>query len=69
MTFTIDKVNPSVPPAEVALWKAIPILSDLMNDANFLASHVLPLLEEATLAVPRDVPALLERLYDRTAPA
>jgi hypothetical protein len=64
MTFTIDKVNPGVLPAEVALWKAIPILSDLMNDANFL-----PLLEEATLAVSRDVPALLERLYDRTAPA
>jgi hypothetical protein len=64
MTFTIDKVNPGVLPAEVALWKAIPILSDLMNDANFL-----PLLEEAMLAVPRDVPALLERLYDRTAPA
>ena len=46
MTFTIDKVNPGVPPAEVALWKAIPILSDLVNDANFLASHVLPLVEE-----------------------
>jgi hypothetical protein len=40
-----------------------------VNDANILASHVLPLLEEAMLAVPRDVPALLERLYDRTAPA
>jgi len=44
MTFTIGKVNLSVPPAEVALWKAI--LSDLVNDANFLASHVLPLVEE-----------------------
>ena len=46
MTFTIDKVNPGVPPAEVALWKAIPILSDLVNDTHFLASHVLPLVEE-----------------------
>jgi predicted metal-dependent enzyme (double-stranded beta helix superfamily) len=46
MTVTIDKVNPGVPPAEVALWKAIPILSDLVNDAHFLASHVLPLVEE-----------------------
>jgi predicted metal-dependent enzyme (double-stranded beta helix superfamily) len=46
MTFTIDKVNPGVPTAEEALWKAIPILSDLVNDAHFLASHVLPLVEE-----------------------
>ena len=46
MTFTIDKVNPGVPSAEVALWKAIPILSDLVNDAHILASHVLPLVEE-----------------------
>src|SRR5829696_4282958 len=46
MAFTIDKVNPGIPPAEVALWKAIPILSDLVNDAHFLASHVLPLVEE-----------------------
>ena len=46
MTFTIDKVNLSIPPAQVALGKAIPILSDLVNDAHFLASHVLPLVEE-----------------------
>ena len=46
MTVTIDKVNPGVPPAEVALWKAIPILSDLVNDTHFLASHVLTLVEE-----------------------
>ena len=46
MTYTIDKVNPGVLPAEVALWKAIPILSDLVNDAIFLVSHVLPLVEE-----------------------
>jgi hypothetical protein len=45
-------------------WIDLPILSDLKNDAN-----VLPLLEEAMLAAPRDVPALLERLYGRTAPA
>ena len=47
MTFTIDKVNPSIPPAQVALGKAIPILSDLVNDTLFLASHVLPLVEES----------------------
>jgi predicted metal-dependent enzyme (double-stranded beta helix superfamily) len=41
MTFTIDKVNPGVPPAE-----AILILSDLVNDTHFLASHVLPLVDE-----------------------
>ena len=46
MAFTLDKVSPGVPPAEVALWKAIPILSDLVNDTHFLASHVLPLVEE-----------------------
>jgi predicted metal-dependent enzyme (double-stranded beta helix superfamily) len=46
MTFTIDKVNPGVPTAEEALWKAIPILSDLVNDTHFLASHVLPLVDE-----------------------
>ena len=43
MTFTIDKVNPGVSTAEEALWKAI--LSDLVNDTHFLASHVLPLIE------------------------
>jgi predicted metal-dependent enzyme (double-stranded beta helix superfamily) len=47
MTFTIDKVNPSIPPAQMALGKAIPILSDLVNDTHFLASHVLPLVEES----------------------
>jgi predicted metal-dependent enzyme (double-stranded beta helix superfamily) len=47
MTFTIDKVNPRIPTAEVALGKAIPILSDLVNDTHFLASHVLPLMEES----------------------
>jgi predicted metal-dependent enzyme (double-stranded beta helix superfamily) len=46
MTFTIDKVNLSVPPAEVALWRAIPLLSSLMNDAAFMGSHVVPLVEE-----------------------
>jgi predicted metal-dependent enzyme (double-stranded beta helix superfamily) len=46
MTFTIDKVNLGVPPAEVALWRAIPLLSSLMNDVAFMDSHVLPLVEE-----------------------
>jgi predicted metal-dependent enzyme (double-stranded beta helix superfamily) len=46
MMVTIDKVNPGIPPAEVALEKAIPILSHLVNDTHFLALHVLPLVEE-----------------------
>ena len=46
MTFTIDKVNLSLPPAEVTLWEAIPLLSSLKNDAAFLGSHVLRLVEE-----------------------
>lgn len=46
MTFTLEKANPEVLPSEVALREAILILSGLMNDTNFLGSHVLPLLEE-----------------------
>jgi predicted metal-dependent enzyme (double-stranded beta helix superfamily) len=46
MTFTLGKFNPNVLHAEVALWEAIPLLSSLMNDAAFLESHVLPLVEE-----------------------
>src|SRR5829696_9017711 len=46
MTFTIDKVNPGVRSVEEALWRAIPILSDRVNDTHFLHSDVLPLVEE-----------------------
>lgn len=46
MTFTLGKINPNVLPAEVALWDAIPLLYGLMNDAAFLASQVLPLVDE-----------------------
>ena len=46
MMSTQGKINPNVLRAEVALWEAIPLLSSLMNDAAFLGSHVLPLVEE-----------------------
>jgi len=46
MTFTLGKINPNILRAEVALWDAIPLLYDLMNDAAFLASQVLPLVDE-----------------------
>ena len=46
MTFTLGKINPNVLPAEVALWDAIPLLYGLMNDTAFLASQVLPLVDE-----------------------
>ena len=37
MTFTLGKIKPNVPHAEVALWDTIPLLSSLMDDAAFLA--------------------------------
>jgi hypothetical protein len=46
MTFTLRKINPNVLPAEVGVWDAIPLLSGLMNDAAFLGSQVLPLVDE-----------------------
>jgi predicted metal-dependent enzyme (double-stranded beta helix superfamily) len=46
MTLTLGKFNPDVLHAEVALWDAIALLSSLMNDAAFLGSHALPLVEE-----------------------
>ena len=45
MTLTIDKVTPGVLPVEVALREAIPVLTDLVNDVDFLALHVLPHME------------------------
>ena len=46
MTFTLGKIKPNVPHAEVALWDTIPLLSSLMDDAAFLGSRVLPLVED-----------------------
>lgn len=49
MTLTLNTGNPYVPP-ELALREAIPVLSRLMNDADFLDSQILPLVEEAGVA-------------------
>jgi len=47
MTFTLNTTNPYVLPPELALREAIPVLSRLVKDPDFLDSHVLPHLEEA----------------------
>jgi predicted metal-dependent enzyme (double-stranded beta helix superfamily) len=47
MTFTPTTANPYVLPPEMALQEAIPVLSRLVDDYDFLYSHVLPLLQEA----------------------
>jgi predicted metal-dependent enzyme (double-stranded beta helix superfamily) len=47
MTVTLNTRNPYVLPPELALREAIPVLSRLVKDPDFLDSHVLPLLEEA----------------------
>jgi predicted metal-dependent enzyme (double-stranded beta helix superfamily) len=47
MTFTLNTGNPYALPLELALQEAVPVLSRLVRDPNFLDSHVLPLLEEA----------------------
>jgi len=49
MTFTLNTRNLYVPP-EVALREAVPILSHLVKDPDFLESHGLPLSEEAIRA-------------------
>lgn len=46
MTFTLDTGSTDVLP-EVALREAVPVLSRLVADPNFLDSHILTLLEEA----------------------
>jgi predicted metal-dependent enzyme (double-stranded beta helix superfamily) len=46
MTFTLNTGSPYVPP-KLALREAVPVLSRLVRDPDFLESHVLPLLEEA----------------------
>jgi len=47
MTFTLNTADPYVLPPELALREAIPVLSRLVKDPDFLDSHVLPHLEEA----------------------
>jgi predicted metal-dependent enzyme (double-stranded beta helix superfamily) len=47
MTLTLNTANLHVLPPELALREAIPILSHLVRDPDFLDSQVLPLLEEA----------------------
>jgi predicted metal-dependent enzyme (double-stranded beta helix superfamily) len=47
MAFTLNTGNPHVLPPEPALREAIPVLSRLVRDPDFLGSHVLPLLEAA----------------------
>jgi predicted metal-dependent enzyme (double-stranded beta helix superfamily) len=46
-TVTLNPRNPYVLPPGPALQEAIPILSRLVRNPDFLDSHVLPLLEEA----------------------
>lgn len=46
MTFTLNTDNPHVLSPELALREAVPVLSRLVRDPDFLNSHVLPLLEE-----------------------
>jgi len=47
MTFTLNTANPDAVPPEPILREAIPVLSCLVRDPDFLESHVLPLAEEA----------------------
>jgi predicted metal-dependent enzyme (double-stranded beta helix superfamily) len=47
MTFTLGATDPYVLPSEPTLRDAIPVLSRLVWDPDFLVSLVLPLLEEA----------------------
>ena len=50
MMFTLNTGNPYVLTAELALQEAVPVLSRVVSDPDFLDSHVLPLLEEARRA-------------------
>jgi len=47
MTFTLNTGNPYILTPELASREAIPVLSRLVRDPDFLDSHVLPILEEA----------------------
>jgi len=50
MAFTLNTGNLYVLTPELALRDAIPVLSRLVRDSDFLDSHILPLLEEARRA-------------------
>jgi predicted metal-dependent enzyme (double-stranded beta helix superfamily) len=50
MTFTLNTANPDVLTPEMALQETIPVLSRLVDDHDFLDSHVFPHLEEAVRA-------------------
>ena len=50
MTFTLNTRNPYALPPKPDLREAIPALSRLVDDYDFLDSHVLPHLEEAVRA-------------------
>ncbi len=50
MTFTLNTANLDVFTPEMALQEAIPVLSRLVDDHDFLDSHVLPHLEESVMA-------------------
>ena len=47
MTFTLDTTATNILPTDPTLRDAIPMLSRLVRDPEFLQSHVWPLLEEA----------------------
>lgn len=47
MTFTLNIRNPHARPLDLTLREAVPFLSRLVRDPNFLDSHVLPLMDEA----------------------
>jgi len=47
MTFALNAGNLCVVPPKPTLQEAIPVLSCLVRDREFLDCHVLPLLEEA----------------------
>ena len=47
MILTLNTDNPYAQPPEMALRDAVPVLSRLVRDRDFLDSHILPLLEEA----------------------
>ena len=50
MTFTLNTANPDVLTSELALQEAIPVLARVVDDYDFLNSHVLPYLKEAVRA-------------------
>jgi predicted metal-dependent enzyme (double-stranded beta helix superfamily) len=47
MAFTLNTRNIYALPPDLTLREAVPVLSRLVRDSNFLDSHVLPLMDEA----------------------